>query len=113
MNILLVTLFSLERNTSVAISNINITKGLLALGHKVTWVMPNWAQCETEFDFSQVRVIRVPGKDLSHNVGYVRGKLRSHFDMLDFVRSYIREVRKVQIPNNYFKSIIYNYEAKI
>lgn len=52
MNILLVTLFSLERNTSVSISNINITKGLLALGYKVTWVMPNWAQCETEFDFS-------------------------------------------------------------
>lgn len=112
MNILLVTLFSLERNTSVAISNINITKGLLALGHKVTWVMPNWAQCETEFDFSQVRVIRVPGKDLSRNVGYVRGKLRSHFDMLDFARSYIREVRKVQIPNEYFDVVISTSDPK-
>lgn len=42
MNVLLVTLFSLERNTSVAISNISITKGLLELGHKLTWVMPQW-----------------------------------------------------------------------
>lgn len=112
MNILLITLFSLERNTSVAISNINITKGLLALGHKVTWVMPNWAQCETEFNFSQVRVIRVPGKDLSRSVGYVRGKLRSHFDMLDFTRPYLREWRKVQIPNEYFDVVISTSDPK-
>lgn len=112
MNILLVTLFSLERNTSVAISNINITKGLLALGHKVTWVMPHWVQCETEFDFSQVRVIRVPGEDLPRNVGYIRGKLQSHFDMLDFTRSYLREVRLVQIPNEYFDVVISTSDPK-
>ena len=112
MNILLVTLFSLERNTSVAISNINITKGLLALGHKVTWVMPHWAQCETEFDFSQVRVIRIPGHDLSRNVGYIRGKLRSHFDMLDFTRPYLHEWRKVQIPNEYFDVVISTSDPK-
>lgn len=112
MNILLVTLFSLERNTSVAISNINITKGLLALGHKLTWVMPHWGRCETEFDFSQVRVIRVPGEDLPRNVGYIRGKLRSHFDMLDFARSYIHEVRKVQIPNEYFDVVISTSDPK-
>ena len=112
MNILLVTLFSLERNTSVAISNINITKGLLALGYKVTWVMPHWVQCETEFDLSQVRVIRVPGEDLPRNVGYIRGKLRSHFDMLDFTRSYLREVRHVQIPNEYFDVVISTSDPK-
>lgn len=112
MNILLVTLYSLERNTSVAISNINITKGLLDLGHKVTWVMPNWDKCETEFDFSQVRVIRVPGKDLPRNVGYIRGKLRSHFEMLDFTRSYLRNVRKVQIPNEYFDVVISTSDPK-
>lgn len=112
MNILLVTLFSLERNTSVAISNINITKGLLELGHKVTWVMPNWTQCETEFNFSQVRVIRVPGHDLSRDVGYIRGKLRSHFDMLDFTRSYLHEVQYVQIPNEYFDVVISTSDPK-
>lgn len=106
MNILLVTLFSLERNTSVAISNISITRGLLQMGHKVTWVMPHWEQCETDFDFSQVRIIRIMGKDLSRNVGYVRSKLRSHFDMLDCTRSYLREVKNVQIPNEYFDVVI-------
>lgn len=106
MNLLLVTLFSLERNTSVAISNINITKGLLQMGHQVTWVMPHWGQCETEFDFSQVRIIRVPGHDLAREKGYIRGKLRSHFDMLDFTRSYLREVQHVQIPKEYYDIVI-------
>lgn len=112
MNILIVSLFPLELNTSVAISNINITKGILALGHKVTWVMPNREKCETEFNFSQVRVIRIPGYDLSRNVGFIRGKLRSHFDMLDFTRSYLREVRNVQIPNEYFDVVISTSDPK-
>lgn len=112
MNILLVTLFSLERNTSVAISNINITKGLLALGHKVTWVMPNWAQCETEFDASQVRIIRVPGQDQPRQVDWLRNKLRSHFGFLDFTRSYLHQVRKVQLPDEYYDVVISTSDPK-
>ena len=112
MNILLVTLFSLERNTSVAISNINITKGLLALGHKVTWLMPNWVQCETEFDASQVHVIRVPGQDQKRDSGPIRNKVRSHFGFLDFTRSYLRQVRKVNIPNEYFDVVISTSDPK-
>jgi hypothetical protein len=112
MNILLITLYSLERNTSVAISNINITKGLLSLGYKITWVMPNWEQCETEFDFSQVRIIRVPGKDLSRDVGFIRRKWRSHFDILDFTRSYLREWRKIQISNEFYDVVISTSDPK-
>ncbi len=112
MNVLLITLYSLERNTSVAISNINITKGLLALGHDVTWIMPNWERCETEFDFSQVRIVRVPGCDQSRNVGFVRRKLRSHFDMLDFTRPYLHQWRKVEIPNEYFDLVISTSDPK-
>lgn len=112
MNILLVSLYSLERNTSVSISNINITRGLLALGHKVTWVMPNWVECETEFDFSQVHIIRVPGCDQSRNVGYLRRKWRSHFGLLDFTRSYLREWKKVQIPDEYFDVVISTSDPK-
>lgn len=112
MNVLLVSLFALERNTSVTISNINITKGLLALGHKVTWVMPNWAQCETEFDASQVRIIRVPGQDQPRQAGFLIDKLRSHFSFLDFTRSYLRQVRKVQIPDEYFDVVISTSDPK-
>ncbi len=112
MNILLVTLYSLERNTSVAISNINITKGLLELGHQVTWVMPHWAQCETEFDASQVRVIRVPGKDEKRDAGFLRNRLHSHFYMLDFTRPYLRQVRKTQIPDEFYDVVISTSDPK-
>lgn len=112
MNVLLITLYSLERNTSVAISNINITKGLLSLGHNVTWVMPYWMRCETEFDSSKIRIIRVPGNDLSRDVGFIRRKWRSHFDLLDFTRSYLCAWRKVQIPNEYFDVVISTSDPK-
>ena len=112
MNVLLITLYSLERNTSVAISNINITKGLLALGHKLTWVMPNWTPCETLFDESLVRVVRVPGEDQPIEVSFLRSRLRSHFGMLDFTRSYLRKVRKTKIPNEYYDVVISTSEPK-
>ena len=112
MNILLVTLYSLERNTSVAISNINITKGLLELGHQVTWVMPHWAQCETEFDASQVRIIRVPGEDEKRDAGFLRNRLHSHFYMLDFTRPYLRQVRKTQIPDEFYDVVISTSDPK-
>ena len=112
MNILLVTLYSLERNTSVAISNVNITKGLLALGHKVTWVMPNWERCETEFDSSQVRIVRVSGNDQNRNVGFLRRKWRSHFGILDITRPYLRKWKKVQIPEEYFDVVISTSDPK-
>ena len=112
MNILLVTLFSLERNTSVAISNINITQGLLALGHKITWVMPHWAQCETVFDASQVRIIRVPGNDRKRDAGFVTNKLYSHFGFLDFTRSYLRQVKRTLIPDEFFDIVISTSDPK-
>lgn len=112
MNILLVTLYSLERNTSVAISNINITKGLQALGHQVTWVMPYWAQCETEFDASQVRIVRVPGQDGKRDAGLLRNRLHSHFYMLDFTRPYLRQVWKTQVPDEFFDIVISTSDPK-
>ena len=112
MIILLVTLYALEQNTSVAISNINITKGLLELGHAVTWVMPNWARCETEFDNSKVRIIRVQGEDQPRQMGYIRDKIHSHYGMLDFTRSYLRQVGKMEIPNDYYDVVISTSDPK-
>ena len=112
MNILLVTLYSLERNTSVAISNINITKGLLALGHRVTWVMPQWAQCETEFDASRVQIVRVPGEDEKRDAGFLKNRLHSHFYMLDFTRPYLRQVRETQVPDEFYDIVISTSDPK-
>ncbi len=57
MNILVVSLYPLERNTSVANSSISIIKGLLALEHSVTMLMPVWHSNDTGCDLSQLRVI--------------------------------------------------------
>ena len=112
MNILLVSLYSLERNTSVAISNINITKGLMALGHRITWMMPQWAQCETEFDASQIRIIRIPGEDEKRDAGYLKNRIHSHFYMLDFTRPYLHQIRKVLVPDEYFDIVISTSDPK-
>ena len=112
MNILLVTLYSIERNTSVAISNIGITNGLLELGHKLTWVMPYWVQCETVFDKSKVRIVRIPGQDRKRDSGFFVNKMRSHFDCLDFTRPYLRQLRKTRVPDEYYDVVISTSDPK-
>ena len=112
MNILLISLYSLERNTSVSISNINITQGLQALGHRITWVMPNWPRCETVFDASQVRIVRIPGHDLKRDLGYVRNRLNSHFGMLGFTRSYLRKLKQTHVPDEFFDVVISTSDPK-
>lgn len=112
MNVLLISLFALERNTSVSISNIGITNGLLAQGHKLTWVMPHWAQCETKFDSSKVRIIRIPGKDRKRHAGFFLNKFRSHIDLLDFTRPYLRQLKKTQVPNEYYDVVVSTSDPK-
>ena len=112
MNILLVTLYPIERNTSVAISNIGITNGLLELGHKLTWVMPYWVQCETVFDKSKVRIVRIPGQDRKRDSGFLVNKIRSHFDCLDFTRPYLRQLRKTPVPDEYYDVVISTSDPK-
>lgn len=52
MNILFVTLFALETNTSVTKSNYGIIQGLMHLGHSVTLLMPEIDQGVSYFDDS-------------------------------------------------------------
>ena len=106
MNVLLVSLYSIKRNTSVAISSISIIKGLLALGHKITLVMPDWPKCETMFDESQVRIVYIPGHDRIRKAGFLINKFRSHFDLLDFTRPYLRQIRNTSVPNEYYDTVI-------
>ena len=115
MNILLVTLFSLERNTSVAISNINITKGLLALGHKVTWLMPIWPSNDTDCDLSQVRVVRSPGQpDQPYHISSkLLGKLHSHFDVLDVLQGYLKSIKEVIVPDEFFDVVLSLSDPKV
>ena len=115
MNILLVTLFSLERNTSVANSSISIVKGLLALKHSVTILMPSWPRNETGVDLSSIRVIRVPGNpDKPYNLkSKWIGKLHSHFDVLDTSRGYLKFVKDIDIPDEFFDVILSLSDPKV
>jgi hypothetical protein len=115
MNILVVSLYPLERNTSVANSSISIIKGLLALEHKVTVLMPQWHCNETGCDLSQLSVIRIPGKpDQPYNKkSKWLGKLHSHFDILDISRGYLNAIGDVVIPDEFFDVVISLADPKV
>lgn len=114
MNILIVSLFPLERNTSVANSSISIINGLLELNHQVTIVMPNWPQNETECDLSRLCVIRVPGQPDQPYVSRSKlcGKLHSHFDLLDVTRGYMAHIDDVCVPDEYYDVVLSFSDSK-
>lgn len=115
MNILVVSLYPLERNTSVANSSISIIKGLLALEHSVTVLMPNWPSNDTGCDLSQIRVIRIPGQPDPpyHMKSKWLGKLHSHFDVLDVSRGYLKFIGDVVIPDEYFDVVLSLADPKV
>lgn len=115
MNILIVSLYPLDRNTSVANSSISIIKGLLELGHSVTVLMPEWPSNDTGVDLSSIRVIRIPGQpDQPYHIrSKWLGKLHSHFDFLDTSRGYLRHIKDVVIPDEYFDVVLSLSEPKV
>ena len=115
MNILIVSLYPLERDTSVANSCISIIKGLLELEHRVTVLMPNWSNNETGYDVAPIRVIRVPGQpDQPYYLSskWV-GKLHSHFDFLDVSRGYLKSIKDVVIPDEYYDVVLSISDPKV
>lgn len=115
MKILIVSLYPLERNTSVANSSISIIKGLLELGHQVTILMPNWPSNETGFDVAPIRVIRLPGQPEQpyHLSSKWVGKMHSHFDFLDVSRGYLKSISDVIIPDEYFDVVLSLSDPKV
>ena len=64
MKVLFVTLFPLENNTSVTISNYGLLRGLQQLGHDITLLMPYASADDTAqipYDVSGMRIVRVDG----------------------------------------------------
>lgn len=72
MNILFVTLFALETNTSVTKSNYGIIKGLVELGHDVTLLMPEIDQqlsyYDNSLDLSGITIERIKNENLGQHV---------------------------------------------
>jgi len=106
MNILIVSLFPLERNTSVANSSISIIKGLMMLGHSVSIAMPEWPINETGYSISSLRIIRIYGKIDTSSRKWLSRKIHSHFDFLDSTRVYLKNIRQVEVPNEYFDIVL-------
>lgn len=115
MNILVVSLFPLERNTSVANSSISIVKGLLALGHRVTMLMPSWPTNDTDVDLSSTRVIRIPGQPDQHYSLKSKwvGKMHSHFDVLDISRGYMKFIKDMVIPDEFYDVVLSLSDPKV
>ena len=115
MNILVVSLFPLERNTSVANSSISLVKGLLGLGLRVTVLMPEWPSNDTGVDISPIRVVRIlgqPDKHYSLKSKWV-AKMHSHFDVLDVSRGYLKSIKDVVIPDEFFDVMISLADPKV
>ena len=72
MNILFVTLFALETNTSVTKSNYGIIKGLIELGHSVTLLMPEidkrLSYYDDSIDFSGITIERIKNENMGQQI---------------------------------------------
>lgn len=117
MKVLFVTLFPLENNTSVTISNYGILRGLHQLGHDVTILMPHASDTDVSipYDLSMFRIVRIEGMPFDQlrkapakqTLWYkVKRKFRKHFEFLDFTRPYLKSVKSVSIQNEHFDLII-------
>ena len=123
MKVLFVTLFPLENNTSVTISNYGILRGLHQLGHDVTILIPRASDAEVSipYDLSMFRIVRIEGmpfdqlrKAPAKQTLWYKGKrkFRKHFEFLDFTRPYLKSVKSVSIQNEHFDLIISTSDPK-
>lgn len=123
MKVLFVTLFPLENNTSVTISNYGILSGLHQLGHDVTILMPHASDTDVSipYDLSMFRIVRIEGMPFDQlrkapakqTLWYkVKRKFRKHFEFLDFTRPYLKSVKSVSIQNEHFDLVISTSDPK-
>ena len=123
MKVLFVTLFPLENNTSVTISNYGILRGLHQLGHDVTILMPHASDTEVSipYDVSMYRIVRIKGMPFvelrkapaKQTLWFkIKRKFRKHFEYLDFTRPYLKAVKSVSILNEHFDLVISTSDPK-
>ena len=123
MKVLFVTLFPLENNTSVTISNHGVLRGLHQLGHDVTILMPHASDIKVSipYDVSMFRIVRIKGMPFDQlrkvpakqTLWYnIKRKFRKHFGFLDFTRPYLKSVKSVSILNERFDLVISTSDPK-
>lgn len=123
MKVLFVTLFPLENNTSVTISNYGVLRGLHQLGHDVTILMPQLSlyPISMPYDLSMFRIERIKGKSIyqirtmpeKQSLGYkLKRKWNKWFNFLDFTKYYLKCAKSVSILNEHFDLVISTSDPK-
>ena len=124
MKVLFVTLFPLENNTSVTISNYGLLRGLQSLGHDITVLMPYASADGTSqipYDVSGMRIVRVDGIPFSllhqapkkQTIWYkIKRKWHKWFDFLDFTAPYLQSGTSVSLLDEHFDLIISTSDPK-
>ena len=123
MKVLFVTLFPLEDNTSVTISNYGLLMGLRELGHEVTILMPHYTSDDSracEYDLSDFTIERIPGLSFAECrqakpltvLNRIRRKWHKEFDFLDFTAQMLSVAKDVRFKENYYDIVISTSDPK-
>lgn len=124
MKVLFVTLFPLENNTSVTISNYGLLRGLQLLGHDITLLMPYASDDDTmqiPYDVSGMRIVRVAGIPFNQlrqapkkqTIWFkIKRKWHKWFDFLDFTAPYLQSDTPVSLLDEHFDLIISTSDPK-
>ena len=124
MKVLFVTLFLLENNTSVTISNYGLLRGLQQLGHDITLLMPYASADDTlliPYDVSGMRIVRVDGIPFNQlrqapkkqTIWFkIKRKWHKWFDFLDFTAPYLQSGTSVSLLDEHFDLIISTSDPK-
>lgn len=120
MNILLVTLFPLELNTSVSISNVGLLKGLIQLGHKVTvlvpWMGNNGDKDDASLDLP-INILRISGPVYGEHYKLIKNRIiRKLIKELSFLNettnAYLPYADSIDVPKEYFDVVISTSDPK-
>lgn len=123
MKILFVTLFPLEDNTSVTISNYGLLMGLRELGHEVTILMPHYTPDDSgvcEYDLTDFTIERIPGlsfakcRQVKPNtiINRILRKWHKEFDFLDFTAPMLKAAKDVSVEGRYYDLILSTSDTK-
>lgn len=130
MNILFVTLFALETNTSVTKSNYGIIKGLAELGHNVTVLMPEidrqLSYYDDSLDLSGIVIERIRNQNVGQQIAAhatqatgIKKKMLSvartvygKSKIFDRTKALISEAKNFSGLDNYYDVIISTSDPK-
>lgn len=123
MKVLFVTLFPLEDNTSVTISNYGLLMGLRELGHDVTILMPHYTaddRAVCEYDLSGFTIERISGLSFSACrqakpqtlLNRISRKWHKELDFLDFTVPLLKAAKDVPVGDRYFDLIVSTSDTK-